>query len=303
MNFLLKQIWICCLVAIPAVAGPFDPATVSADARWFLHLDLESLLKSKPGETLLNRLSEEHLSELQSELKNKHGLDVDFSKLVSLTAYGTGYEEEHGVAVLKAGQDVAKLLRKLAESGKDESGKEVTTTASPGAGVGFFSYDDEVHANAFTDDTVVLGKFKEEIAAATKVLANEAPRLKADAIQAAFPKAEGRIFFLGQADKFNKDVTIPPQAKFLQQAEAIRVLLGEREDQVFVNVALRAGNDETTRQIRQVIDGMIALVRLSPAEEGLGKWLNKISVSDSNRVVSVNVEFPVETILEAIRTQ
>ena len=112
------------------------------------------------------------------------------------------------------------------------------------------------------------------------------------------------FFFLGVAEGFSADTVLPPQAKLLQLADGGRVVLGENADQLFLDLALKAKTSEVVTQMQQVIQGLIAMASLGkPDDKDIMQLVQSTKVSATDKVVSVNVEYPVEKALQRIDEQ
>ncbi len=71
-------------------------------------------------------------------------------------------------------------------------------------------------------------------------------------------------------------------------------MLGEKADLLFVNLALKAKDSEIIQQIRQVLEGMTALVALGQSEnKELMELMQGTKVSSTDKIVTVNIEYPL----------
>jgi hypothetical protein len=126
-----------------------------------------------------------------------------------------------------------------------------------------------------------------------------------------FPATANSFFFLGVAEGFNaidldgsKDgggigSHLPPQAKILQTAEGGQLVMGERQNQVYLSLALKARTQEGAGQMQQVIQGMAALVALTKANDP-NVFLPALQVTTNHRIVSASLEYPVTNVLKMI---
>jgi hypothetical protein len=75
-------------------------------------------------------------------------------------------------------------------------------------------------------------------------------------------------------------------------------VLGEKKGDVFVNIALKAKDSEVVTQIRQVVEGIIALGSLSHSEnKELQDLIQSIKVTATEKVLSVNAAYPVDSLI------
>src|SRR4030095_11024954 len=95
-------------------ANLLNQEQVSPDAKWFLHVDLENLRKTKAGDFLINRFLAPQIAQVTNQLK----FDVTnlFQKITSLTAYGTDFKngpQAEGVLLINTDTETQKALEGL----------------------------------------------------------------------------------------------------------------------------------------------------------------------------------------------
>jgi hypothetical protein len=141
---------------------------------------------------------------------------------------------------------------------------------------------------------IVLSKSRDRIELAAQVLAGTQPNLTSSKAFTDFPPVSDSFFFLGIAEDFNQLADLPPQARVLQMADGLRIVLGEKADQLFAGLALRSKSDEVVTQIQQVLQGIVALFSLGqPENRDLAELVRGTLVTTNQRVVSVESRFPV----------
>ena len=70
--------------------------------------------------------------------------------------------------------------------------------------------------------------------------------------------------------------------------------MGETADQLSLNLDLRGKTAEVTKQIQQVLEGMVALISLGqPENEDLMRLARSTKVSSTPEMVTLMMEFPV----------
>jgi len=113
-----------------------------------------------------------------------------------------------------------------------------------------------------------------------------------------YAKVPNTFFFLAVAEGFNDNAALPAQAKILKMAEGARIALGEKTDLLFLNLALKAKDPEVIQQIRQVVEGMTALVALGQSEnKELLELVQATKVSSTEKTVTVNIEYPLSKVV------
>ena len=99
--------------ACSAQAAPLEPATIAANAKWFVHIDFDALRESKIGAYIHEKATrDEHVQKMEAKLKEKIGLDLH-KDLHSATLYGTTFAPHTGVLIVYAHADGKKFMADL----------------------------------------------------------------------------------------------------------------------------------------------------------------------------------------------
>lgn len=289
-------------VSATAVAGPLQRDQVPANAKWVLHLDFDAFKNSRLGNFLLKEVAEKELAKAKTELKLN--VDFGFDKIRSITAYGGDFDraEASGVMLIQTQpktQGIIEALFQLSKSVQDTNGP--VRKLVEGSRVLYVVHND-VFIEPLGTDLLLVGKSRKHIDQAGDVLAHRSPGLTAGGSFSGFAAVPNSFFFLAIAEGFNQNAPVPPQARILQMTEGGRLVLGERADKLFVNVALKAKNPDVTRQIQNVIQGMVALVALSQsANKDLLQLTQSLQVTSEDRLVSVGFEYPIGEAIKKVR--
>lgn len=307
-SFSKSQIFILLfLVANCASGDPLDKTQVSADAKWLVHVDLSAFRSTDFGKQFYSLIQEKHLKKAEEDIHNHLGVSFDFDKIKSLTAYGDDYKTDphkQAVLLIQSDQDLKQLLDELVRKpfGIDEEKVQLTKRAGEN-GMDLYSLNDEIYGSLLKKDLLVIGRSEKNIEESAAVIAGKAKNLTDSQAFSGYPEIGETFFFIATADAFNKNVPIPPQAKFLQQAEGGRIVLGEAKGNLFLNFALKTANEETGNQVSQVISGMLALMRLSQEDPNLTQLINSAKVSQSGSTVSVQIHFPSDRAVAKVKEE
>ncbi len=290
-------------------SGPLPQKEVSAEAKWLIHLDLEQLRLTRLGSFLNKEFLENVVEKKMGELKSQLKIDVNFDlkKISALTAYGTDYQkkpEANGILLIQTGQDAEKvidgLLQAVSALTSDESARPIRKLQQD-PHVIYVVGKNDLFASIYEKETLVLGKSRDNIEKARQVLAGKAPSLNGNRAFAGYPPMEKSFFFLGIAEAFNENASIPPQAKVLQMADGGRVVLGEKAEKLYLNLALRTKSEEITSQIQAIAQGLIAFAALSQGEnQELQQLAQSIKVATAKNLVTINLEYPVDSALKKL---
>ncbi len=290
--------------AFAALAGPFQKEQVAADAKWVIHLDVQALLRTTVGETLARAALDPNLAKPTADLKQHLGVDFDWRRIRSVTLYGSDFSASkhlRGVMLVDTDMDIAQAFeavqKKLAEvGGLKDGGLE---RLEEGSSV-LYSIRKELYIATQKGVPVIVGNPREAVLKAREVLNGSAPNLN-DAPFGKLCQVGNGFFFVAAARGFSDTAPVPPQARVLQMAEGLRVVLGEKGDQVTASLALSAKTPEAARQMHQVLQGMIALASLSQVEnQDLKTLVGGTRVGLDNQTVKVDISLPVARINQKI---
>ena len=236
----------------PALApAAFNPAIVSADARWIVHVDLVTLRESTLGQALFTSLQQfaPHLE--------KGGLRPDFEKILAaagtITAYGANFSKDpndiDGTLILQGTGE----LRKIAEGFVAQATVTEPDTVTEIKGLPFEAYSLAGQATiAFPKEAVILfSKSQAQLVKAYDVYRGSAASLAKNSsspLALLLPKG-GNHYLVAASEVPTTEGLLPanaPQARILQMATAGAIALGEDKSMTTARLHLVASTDEMT---------------------------------------------------------
>lgn len=281
-----------------AWAEPLNRSQISSDAKWVLHLDVDALRKTKLGARALQLANTKYRAALSDAGLN---FNTDFDKLANITAYGTEFKQgdPEGVLILKSRSDLKTdldALMGLSALSGDESKKILKTTEGD---VQNYSVGNDMHGSLVSSDTLVLGKTKTLLSTGKEALAGKGSNLStAQTFKEFAPTGDG-YFFMVLAQGFGSSASVPPQAQILREAEGGAIVIGEKEDKLFMNLTLKGKNAEVITQMQQVVQGLMALASLSEeAPPELKELIRGANVSTKEQILNVSLSFPSSKAIE-----
>jgi hypothetical protein len=294
-------------LATTALGGSLNQEQIAGDAKWVLYLDFDGFRSTKVGDYFIKEILGKKLAHAQDELKQHLNFDLDLNKISSVTVYGTDYQQPKSNAVLllktslnvQGLVDAAMLLTANADTNQPVPIKRIDQD-----GITIYLVHNAVCLSIQPGNLVVVGQSPEATAKAVAVLTGKSANLAASRTFSDFPEMKKAFFFLGMAEGFSSDAALPPQAKVLQMADGGCLVLGERADLLYLNLALKAKTAEVVGQMQQVIQGLVALATLSqPDNKDLMELTQSVKVSAADRVVSVSAEYPVDKAIQKLSEQ
>ena len=304
MKNFLTTLALSLATAFISFAGPLQKEQIPAGAKWLLHLDVENGLKTQLGTFLGGEIGKQLLTPI-ANLRDYFDVRLDWRKFQSFTAYGMGFEERAdaaGVLIVKSSQDLPAMLDQVIAKFEEAAGPgHGALRKKKEGGATVYVLKKEVFGAAGKGGVFVLSKSIAKLTEALDVLEGNASHLGAAKTFAAFPQPSASFFFIGLADGFNNASNLPPQARVLKNSTGGQFAVGEKAGQVFLNLALSVKDDESTAQIQQVFQGLLALATLNQDKnKELARLAQSIKVSTNSTLVNVSLELPATNVIAQV---
>jgi hypothetical protein len=311
---LMKKYLILFIVSFTGLtfAGSLPTKQVASDAKWVLHLDVDGLRKTQLGGFVFNEIISKELSKKLAELNKdpqKPAMAFDAQKITaiqSITAYGKGFEPDAdptGVLLIQTDGHIQPLIDALLQSMGQVVGAESEPPAqkveqgnSP-----LYKFGNDMFAATHGKNLLLFGKSRKQVEAAREIAAGRTAGLGVENAFSSYPAAPTGFFFLAVAQGFNESKHLPPQAKVLQMADGVRLVLGENTEKLFANLALKTKTVEASTQIQQIAVGMVALLALSQSQDQtIMQLAQALKVTSKENIVTIGIEYPSAKAQEAI---
>jgi hypothetical protein len=291
------------LASVPVFAGPLPKECISADAKWLLHLDAAEFKAAEIGKTVAKEYIEPNWAQASAAIKMAVEVDLDWQDLQSLTVFGTEAKPDDRAVVLiqvekAARQKLEKAIHEKAQASKDAEGtiQEEESPAGP-----IFKIAGSHFATAAKDTLIVLSKNRTALEKTVAVINGKSPNLNASNNFAGFSEDPKGMFFIILAEGFYTPDQLPPQAQIFRQAEGGKVVLGEKGENLYVSLSLKAKTTEACTQMQQVLQGLQALVTLSKNDDPeIMGLINSIKIASHDKIVSVSLEYSAQQALSKL---
>ncbi len=304
MNSLARIMTFIVALATTCMASPLKKEQVAADAKWLVQLDVDKLRSSTVGDYVIKQV----LGAKLDSLTHQFDFDLDWNKVSSLTAYGTGFQSPRsfdGIVLIKTDLDLRRPLDSAIEKASSEDGhKGVSLRKTQDGVVTTYSLNKDLFVSFQPGQPIIVGRSLDSIEKAAEVLSGKSPNLASTKTFSEYPKSQKAFFFLGAVEAFDptegmteqpREGDFNPKAKILKLADGGRVVLGEDSNELFLDLALKAKSAEVVTQIQQVVQGMIALASLSqPNNHDLQQLAQSARVSSAGKIVSLKLGYPAD---------
>ncbi len=287
--------------ASASTAKSLDLSQVSDDANWVMHVDFDAARTSKIGSFIMDKISDnDEAAERVAKMKESFGVDPEgFS---SLTLFGNG-EREKGIAIMKGGMDPDKLVAfaQLNENLKTtQKGKYEIHSLDNG----------KRHSMAFTTmkgNVIVGGPDAEYVSHGIQLVKGKAasrePIGLLDELRAIVPNP-GVIAYLNVAKAAKFHDLDDRGAAMVGKAHSAGMIIGEGDGELKMAGILKATNEETAKQIEEMVRGGLAMAAI--AKESNPRMANVWESQKVTRVgntVIVQIGLSIRAIKDGIKKE
>ncbi len=286
--------------SLGAFGGELNQKLVPANSKWLLHVDGAGFRNSKIGTLLLNERLEPEVA--TAERHAGTNFSFSFKKIQSLTAFGSRVGEggeRDAVLLMETSADLRGDAEKLlAKKGANPS-MEIPISKGIENGTEFFTVGGDLVVAPAGKNLWVLGKNKTATFAARDVALGKAPSIKHSNF---LNSSTTNSFFILAAAETRGAGGLPAQAKILQNAEGLRITVGESGENLLINLALRAKDPETVSQMHDVLQGLKALATLGgTANEDLKILSSSAVILSREDAVLVTLNLPLARAMQKVR--
>jgi hypothetical protein len=242
------------ILVVPAWPGTLPTSVIPDGARWVAHLDMEKFIATR----LYEYLEKDGRFEIKSRDLNRW-FKIDVPKdITGLTVFGLDPGDKQAVFAVAGKFDKAGLLALLA---LDKEHQEIPY----GAYTLYSTGSDEF--GAFINDGLIV--FSENREAVEKVLDTAAGKTKSFAsskLNTAFKDVSSGAFLSGVVEDLSGLGQEINQSKFVEKASLMFFLAQEKQDNLQVRVQVTADSPESAKNMADVAQGLLAMVRLGQGE-------------------------------------
>ena len=310
-----------------AAAGPLNPAQVSKNAQWLVHIDLELLTGSPLGQMLLTDEGHLDMSEFQM-IKEDFGIDL-LTDVKSITIYGTSLNDAGPAAqveVNRVGVDVgiktplegtAIIIETLdiidgALAKAIEEGPDYETIDGPYRTIHSWSEgNDRFYASIFPADgdghrTVAFATNEQRLNDALSVIQGESQSLaqSGDGDLAAAPR-NGSFVYIEVLDIDALDEFKARSAMMGGNLGRVALDLGIADQVLFASLNLGVDDPERAQQMVALAKGLIAAVQLANSgDEKLSSLLGiaqQLDIQTSDHQLEATLNLSIDDFMQLIQ--
>ncbi len=298
-----------CVIAQAASVAQSD---IPAGSNWYMHVNLELIQNSEAGRKLMLETVDKALADIEEEL------DVDISdEIQGITLFGvrlptSGNPEKDGAVILHgaisaATQDalLATLQRKGAEVSTLDSAGQVYYRITDGDGNVSFT-DDQGHVKevSWGNREALYFSFGPTQALVTHNMEMMQDFLDAGGRFGGFENVDTDALVVLQADRAllqgGANTTAETggdwDSSILKNVDAVALVIAEDNGGLRINAQLTANSPEIADNVRNIVEGLVALKALDESDSDLGVILRQIRFESDGSVLHMSVPVTAEQI-------
>lgn len=299
-----------CLVALslcPLTRGDFDPATVPADAKWIIHLNLNAVRESLIGKEFTAFI------EKNAELPKSANLQIDIKKVIatlgSATAYGTTFSKDpkeiDGTLILQGTEELRKTAEGLAAQ-FSISNPEIITELKD---LPFSAYSIKGELTvAFPKEPIILiGRSHAQLLKAYDLCRGKGTSAARghSSLKGLIPKTRP-LLVVAASEVPNTDGLFPenaPQARILKMASSASVAIGQSGNLTTATIQLVATDDELSDKLLKIVQGLTAMASLAQSnDKQLTQFLQSLKAERNGRTIIVSLAYPTDGLIQMIHS-
>lgn len=257
------------LLAFPLWSGPIPASIVPEGARWIAHLDMEKFVATD----LFKYLDEDGRFEFRVR-DVERWLKIDIPRdITGVTLFGLGPDEDDTVFALAGKFDKARLMTLL---DLDEDHREYAHGAFT-----IHSMDDDDFGAFVNDNLIVFSSDRGALEKALDAAGGKVKTFASSKLAAALKEVPAGAFLSGVVEDLSglgKEIN---QSKLVEKASGLFFMAQEKQSVLHIRVQMEADTPENSKNIADLVQGLIALGRLS---EGRGEMARLASLTERVRV-------------------
>lgn len=284
------------LVASASSAAPLNRHHVPEDVKYLIHMDMRAMLNSDFGKRMVEKKREMGLEDKLWAAEQMLGLNplYDFQ---GATLFGDGYEEDDATLLVYLDDDTGNLPEIARRARGHERhvyrGHTIHSYMESRGGQRQRKYAG-VHEQREVNGTILIfSSDRKKVEATIDLLTGHAGQSLAragDRVTSTAPSAGSWLFAAGD------DLTeLPRQDRRARMARMIQSMvldIGEDGDkQVHMNATMTAVDADRARALRQMMEGGMAMVRLSEKPKAMTDLLDAVRIEQDGATLGVSFAY------------
>lgn len=251
---LCSFLFILIFVSTNLFSDSLNTNRITNKADWYMHLDMENLLKSNFGKKLIAKALEDPEFAKVKDVLLLAGIEP-LKTAKSITAYGVDYSADSWLVAYNGSFSIEKLIDLFKVLGKyeliDSNGLEVYYVNTE---------NDKLYVFAF-DNVLYLSKKVEMINDHIQMMKGNEPSLKKDAKSSKI--ALNKLSFVGSAINLPVDVTDKNLIEINKYATKVMCGITEEQNITKMEIIMEAENADATEKLHSYLKTVLGVLKVS----------------------------------------
>jgi hypothetical protein len=279
------------LLAFPLWSGPIPASIVPEGARWIAHLDMEKFVATD----LFKYLDKDGRFDLRVR-DVERWFKIDAARdITGVTLFGLGPDDDDAVFAVAGKFDKARLMA-LLELNEDH--KEIAYGAFT-----IHAMDADEYGAFVNDNLIVFSSHREAIEKALDAAGGKAKTFASSKLAASLKGVPAGAFLSGVVEDLSGLGREINQSKLVEKASGLFFMAQEKQSVLQMRVQMEADTAENSKNIADLVQGLIALGRLSEGRGGMAEIASlaeRIRVKQDGKTVWLEFEGPSREIADLI---
>lgn len=278
-------------MALPVWPGTVPASVVPEGARWIAHLDMEKFVATE----LYAQLEKDGRLKLKSRDLDRW-FKIDLARdITGVTVFGLEPGEDRAVVAVSGKFDRAGILEWLAreEDHEEISYGEFTIYANDGDGYGAF----------VNDNLIVLSESREAVQKALDTAGGKVKTFASSKLGVALKEIPAGAFLSGVVEDLTGLGRELNQSKLVEKASGLFFLAQEKQSLLHLRLQMAADSPENAKNIADLVQGLIALGRLSGGRGDMARFaslIDGVQVKLDGKTVRLEFEGPSREVAELL---
>lgn len=295
---------LCCALAQAASLGSND---LPAGVNWYAHVNMDLIRNTDAGQQLMKETVDEALDDIEAEL----GVDIG-DEIEGITLFGGKLPVNQGAVLLHGAISAESQSAIMARLDKEKTG--VFATESGGMtfytipeGDGSMTYTDEdghVEDVSWGHNDELYFSFAAEQTMVTHSLDTMQTFLDSGGMLASLDNVDPVAMVVLQADRAlmqggaNTTLEIGDtfDSSVFNNLDSVALVVAEESGGININAELSANSPEVAMNVRNIVEGLVALKALEGSDDDLGAVLRNIRFESEGEILRVFIPVAADQI-------
>ncbi len=277
-------------IATCASAKPFEPASISADAKWVMHVDIDAISKTNAWKLIEPKLlALPDFAKARADIERVGQVKLP-GDLHDVTLYGPTFGESEAVVIINANVNDERLKTLV-------SLNESYTTETIGGQTIHSWQDNKQHlfGGFATDRRIVIGRAAESVIKALDVLGGKVETLQKSSLVPDAEKAGLLIYVAG--DQLANLSKVGARSPMIQQLQKAWITVQENDRGMIISSQISANDQKVALNVKNAIEGVKAMISFAGQEDPDAMLLSDALLELNTKIQGndVNIDWQVTT--------